>query len=165
MQIDDSSAADDKDSLNYCLKQIIAERDLSAERNAVIATVERLNIGLLDLAAALLYLKHTPHPPPAAAALRSGQNRALPKYRFVRYRLDIGHEHNVRQEQIESVLIQESGVEKKRIGRIDIRHNYTLVELPDGMPTDIFQILSEATIADRKLAIKRVKSKRKPSRA
>jgi ATP-dependent RNA helicase DeaD len=62
------------------------------------------------------------------------------------------------------VLVEESGVDRKRIGKIDIRHNYTLVELPDGMPADIFQLLSDASIADRRLAIKRVKPNRRGAR-
>jgi hypothetical protein len=32
------------------------------------------------------------------------------------------------------------------------------------MPADIFQLLSEATVADRKLALKRVKSNRRRPR-
>jgi ATP-dependent RNA helicase DeaD len=78
--------------------------------------------------------------------------------------LNVGSQHRVLKEQIQAVLIEESGVDKKRIGKIDIRPSYTLVELPEGMPADIFQLLSEATVCERKLGIKRMKPNRRNAR-
>jgi ATP-dependent RNA helicase DeaD len=150
-------AKDAVDELDMRLQRILKEQNLSEAQQAINALALRLNISLLDCAAALWFLQQPP--------LTISPNSAVKtKYRFVRYRLDIGSQHQVEKEQIETVLVQESGVDKKRIGKIDIRHNYTLVELPDGMPADIFQLLSEATIGDRKLAIKRVKTNRKSSK-
>lgn len=142
------------------LLEIIAQQNLTAQRIAIKQMATTHNISELDCAAALLYMRQSPitnSTKPIAPILKPVKT----KYRLVRYRLNIGSEHQIQQEQIEQVLVQESGVDKKRIGKIDIRHNYTLVELPEGMPADIFQILSEATIGDQKLAIKRIKSNRK----
>ncbi len=159
----DASSADSRkeDSLENCLQQIIARQDLSSQRELIQRTAARLNVSLLDCAAALIYM----NPPPQSKSSES-KSDALPKsiYRSVRYRLDVGAQHNVTKEQIQAVLVEESGVDIKRIGRIDIRHNYTLVELPDGMPADIFQLWSEATIGGRRLAIKRVKPNRRRQR-
>lgn len=146
------------------LQAIIAEQSLTAQRDQVHRIATRLEVSLLDCAAALLYLNQ-PQPVLAAKAKASPSREPIkPNYRSVRYRLDIGTQHKVSKEQIQEVLIEESGVDKKRIGRIDIRHNYTLVELPDGMPADIFQLLSEAVIGEQKLAIKRVKPSRRRGR-
>jgi hypothetical protein len=82
----------------------------------------------------------------------------------VRYRLDVGSQHQIDQEQLLEVLIEESGVDRKRIAKLDIRDTYTLVDLPDGMPADIFQLLSEATVNGYLLSIKRVKPIRKKFR-
>ena len=83
------------------------------------------------------------------------------RQRLVRYRLDVGSQHQITREQLQNVLVQESGVDRKRIGRIDMRDTHTLVELPEGMPADIFQILFETTLAGRQLAIKRIKPNRR----
>lgn len=87
-----------------------------------------------------------------------------PHGRWVRYRLAVGECHQVNCEQIQALLIEESGVDKNRIGRIDIRADYSLVDLPDGMPADIFQLLTEATLNQQPLAIKRVKGNRRRPR-
>lgn len=156
--------ANKRQILEKSLAAILRQQNLDSHREIIQATAARLNVSLLDCAAALFYLSHPQTqiqtPPPHLETPR--KETAKPNhYRFVRYRLDVGSQHSVAKEQIQAVLIEESGVDRKRIGRIDIRHNYTLVELPDGMPADIFQLLSEATIGERKLAIKRVKPNRR----
>ncbi|MEY4210204.1 MAG: hypothetical protein RLZ92_583 [Pseudomonadota bacterium] len=147
------------------LQQIINQQALTQQRALIKALSAQLGVSVLDLAAALLVYK-----PDAGVinncsqTVKSNHLASRSNLRSVRYRLDVGSQHNVTKEQIQAVLIEESGVDKKRIGRIDIRHHYTLVELPEGMPADIFQLLSEATVADRKLALKRVKSNRRRPR-
>lgn len=169
MDAADASPADSRleKSLENCLQQVLGEQDLASQRELIQSVAARLNVSLLDCAAALLYLRQPLLVPQLKNLDSKTDGIPKPNYRSVRYRLDVGTQHNVTREQIQAILIEESGVDKKRIGRIDIRHNYALVELPDGMPADIFQLLSEATIGDRKLAIKRVKSnsRRRPREA
>ena len=143
------------------LKAIIAQEKLSAEHAQVSQWIDVLQVDPLVCAAALLYLQlHKPDLKPNSAS-ESLKPRRYAQNRSVRYRLDVGSQHQVTQEQIQLLLVQESGVEHKRIGRIDMRDTHTMVDLPEGMPADIFQILFEATLADRKLAIKRVKPNRR----
>ncbi|WP_347988294.1 DbpA RNA binding domain-containing protein [Methylomonas sp. AM2-LC] len=161
----DNSASDDLiHCLDLHLQQIIDTQNLDTERKAINAMAIRINRDVLDCAAALLFRQQSQIASPPLIVASSVPESVKARYRFVRYRLDVGSQHQVEKEQIETVLIQESGVDKKRIGKIDIRHNYTLVELPDGMPADIFQLLSEAKLGERKLAIKRVKSNRKTNK-
>ena len=144
------------DQLEKRLVQIAGSQNLAVQRAQIESWAARHNISLLDCAAALLFLSQPqPASPPKPPESISAQ------YRFVRYRLDVGSQHQVMKDQIQAVLVEESGVDKKRIGKIDIRHNYTLVELPDGMPADVFQLLAEATLGGRKLAIKRIKPNRR----
>lgn len=148
--------------LEQQLLKTISEVNLELQHLQIQTVLTKLNISLEDYAAALLFLfdlKTNPVQPKPIEIL--GNKPKNPNYRFVRYRLDVGSQHNVAREHIQAVLVEESGVDKNRIGKIDIRPNYTLVELPDGMPADIFQLLSEASIGERKLAIKRVKTNRK----
>ncbi len=80
--------------------------------------------------------------------------------KMVRYRLDVGCKHQITLEELKKVLIDESGVDKNCIN-INIQGDYTLVELPDEMPQDIFMHLKSVEIKQHKLDIKRVKARNK----
>ncbi|MGZ5029290.1 MAG: DbpA RNA binding domain-containing protein [Methylobacter sp.] len=86
---------------------------------------------------------------------------APPGIKMVRYRLDVGSKHQVTSEELKKILIEESGVDKNNIKYINIQGDYTLVELPDEMPQDIFMHLKSVEINQRKLDIKRVKPRNK----
>ncbi len=152
-----------EDKFKKRLQRIVKEEDLAAHRELVERTAAELNVDLLTCAAALVYLSQPNLYPgvkqsPKLTAIEPVRN-PLPAahYKMVRYRLAIGTQHQASRDAIQAVLIEESGVDIKRIGRIDIRDSYTLVELPDGMPADIFQLLTDAQIGEHKLNIKRVK--------
>ncbi len=153
------------EKLKKRLQHILSRQDLEAHRTVIQQLGCELSKDAIDCAAALLFLNQ-PHlfqkqqeentstqPPPSVFK--------TPVYRNVRYRLDVGTLHGISEEQLLAVLIEESGVDKKRITRVDMRDTYTLVDLPDGMPADIFQLLSEATVGNRRLNIKRLKSNRR----
>lgn len=84
-----------------------------------------------------------------------------PGIKMVRYRLDVGCKHQVTLEELKKILIEESGVDKNNINVINIQGDYTLVELPDEMPQDIFLHLKSVEIKQHKLDIKRVKARNK----
>lgn len=84
-----------------------------------------------------------------------------PGIKMVRYRLDVGCKHQITPEELKKVLIEESGVDKNNINNINIQGDYTLVELPDEMPPDIFQHLKAVEINQHKLDIKRIKARHK----
>ncbi|MGZ5050888.1 MAG: DbpA RNA binding domain-containing protein [Methylobacter sp.] len=84
-----------------------------------------------------------------------------PCIKMVRYRLDVGGKHQITSEELKKVLIEESGVDKNNIYNINIQSDYTLVELPDEMPQDIFLHLKTVEIKQHKLDIKRVKTRNK----
>lgn len=142
------------------LQRIISSEDLSLQRQLVQRMATECDVDLLDCAAALVYISQ-PHlfseAKTQAPQATTGLTPPILSHKTVRYRLAVGSQQQISPEEIQAVLIEESGVDKKQIGRIEIRHNYTLVELPDGMPVDIFQVLTEATIKGHKLCIKRVK--------
>ncbi|CAD6880874.1 Cold-shock DEAD-box protein A [Methylomonas albis] len=151
-----------EDKFKRRLQRIVIEEDLAMQRDLIQRTAAELDIDLLSCAAALVYLSQ----PNLYPALKQQpkllvplpQSRGShPGFKMVRYRLAVGSQHQISREDIQAVLIEESGVDKKRIGRIDIRDTHTLVELPDGMPADIFQLLTEVAIGPHRLNIKRVK--------
>jgi hypothetical protein len=84
-----------------------------------------------------------------------------PGFKMVRYRLDVGCSHSVTLEELKQVLIEEAGVDKNNVNIISFQNEYTLVELPNEMPQDIFLHLKSVEINQHKLDIKRVKPRNK----
>ncbi|MCK5828885.1 MAG: DbpA RNA binding domain-containing protein [Methylococcales bacterium] len=155
--------------LKHSIEALLKHQDLSLHQNLINRLSTELGINTLECAAALSLLNQ-----PALYAIKADENKqvsvssvlqpptpGLPKQRVVRYRLDIGLKHQVQIEEIKMVLVDVSGVDKKRITRVDIRNHYTLIDLPEGMTADIFQLLFETEIKNKKLNIKRVKFHRR----
>ncbi len=150
------------------LLKVLGGEDLHQQKDLVDRLTAELNISMADCAAALVFIsqpnlyqseKKAVFPKDESIDLEIPLT--VPKNKSVRYRLDVGSKHQVNPEDLIKVLVDESGVDRKRIGRLDIRHHYSIVELPDGMPPDIFQLLTEVEIQKQKLNIKRLKAQRK----
>ncbi len=72
---------------------------------------------------------------------------------MVRYRLAVGHAHGVKPGNIVGAIANEAGVDSRNIGRVDIRDDYSLVDLPAGMPRDIFIHLQKVWVVGQPLRI------------
>jgi len=166
----------DKPSLSTGLdgqiQQIINSEDLGGQRAHLKNLSASLGADPLDCAAALLFLLQNPARSQAAAIPSAQTQRgagalrqAIPQtIKMVRYRLDVGCQHQVTAEEIKKVLVEESGVDKNNIANIEIQDFYTLIELPDEMPPDIFQHLKAVEINRQALDIRRVKNRRPKKR-
>jgi len=76
------------------------------------------------------------------------------------YRIEVGHSHQVKPGNIVGAIANEAGLDSNRIGRIEIHDDYSTVDLPGGMPAEIFQTLKKVWISGRQLQISRVGSER-----
>jgi hypothetical protein len=142
------------------LRSIIKHRHLDGKRNAVLLLANELEINPLDCAAALLSLQFEGvvcSPPPPEIPLVPIEPLELPPIKLQRYRLDVGKKQRVDLESLHDLLIEESGVDRQNIQNVSIRNDYTLLELPDEMPSDIFLHLKNISINGYKLNIKRLK--------
>ena len=70
-----------------------------------------------------------------------------------RYRIDVGHEHGVKPGNIVGAIANEAGLAGEHIGQISIEKNYSLVDLPAGMPRDIFMDLKKVRVCGRPMKI------------
>ncbi|URX62397.1 DEAD/DEAH box helicase [Luteibacter anthropi] len=70
------------------------------------------------------------------------------------YRIEVGHEHGVKPGNIVGAIANEGGVDAKFIGRVSIRDDYSLIDLPDGMPVETFTHLKKVWVAQQQLHIK-----------
>lgn len=71
------------------------------------------------------------------------------------FRIEVGRAHGVEPRNIVGAIANEAGVDSRHIGRIDIRDDHTLVDLPKGMPTEILSHLKTVWVANRQLAMTR----------
>ncbi len=76
-----------------------------------------------------------------------------PEDGMVRYRIEVGKEHEVEPRNIVGAIANEAGLESQYIGRIQLYDNYSTVDMPDGMPKDIFKHLKRVWVCGRQLNI------------
>lgn len=79
-----------------------------------------------------------------------------PNVEMVRYRIEVGRDDGVEPSNIVGAVANEAGLEAKHIGRIEIEGDHSTVELPSGMPRELFKQLKEAWICGKQLRIARV---------
>ncbi|MEQ8660767.1 MAG: DEAD/DEAH box helicase [Gammaproteobacteria bacterium] len=82
-----------------------------------------------------------------------------------RFRIEVGHRHGVMPGNIVGAIAGETGLDGRVIGRIDIRDDHSLVDLPEGMPKEIFQALKRAWVSGQQLQISRLGEPREDSGA
>lgn len=70
-----------------------------------------------------------------------------------RFRVEVGHEHGVSPSSIVGAIANEAGLEGRYIGKIEIYDDFSTVDLPEGMPKDVFRSLREARVCNQKMRI------------
>jgi hypothetical protein len=157
-----------EEPLKNQIQQILNNENLDTQRVFINDILAELEIDSLTCAAALTYLAQSveKHFPPVSPGETKTGNQVTPKnasvgIKMIRYRLDVGSKHSISVDQLKKVLVEESGVDKNNISNVNIQGLYTLIELPDEMPPDIFQHLKSVEINQQKLDIRRVKARNK----
>ena len=74
-----------------------------------------------------------------------------------RFRLEVGNAHGAAPGNIVGAIANEAGIDSQYIGRISIDEEFSLVDLPEGMPKAIFNDLRKARVCGQPLRISRVK--------
>jgi ATP-dependent RNA helicase DeaD len=98
-------------------------------------------------------------------SLDGGPRRSGPA-QMETFRIEVGSVHRIKPGNIVGAIANESGIEGVHIGRVDIREDHSYVDLPEGMPNQIFKELQKVRVAGRELRISRVSEKPpKPPRA
>jgi ATP-dependent RNA helicase DeaD len=75
------------------------------------------------------------------------------------FRLEVGSVHGIKPGNIVGAIANESGIEGVHIGRVDIREDHSYVDLPEGMPKQVFKDLQKVRVAGRELRLSRVTEK------
>jgi ATP-dependent RNA helicase DeaD len=72
---------------------------------------------------------------------------------MVTYRLEVGKNDRVEPSNIVGAIANEADISSQYIGQIILHDEYSTVDLPDGMPDDIFKILKKARVRSKALNI------------
>jgi ATP-dependent RNA helicase DeaD len=75
------------------------------------------------------------------------------------FRIEVGSVHGIKPGNIVGAIANEAGIEGVHIGRVDIREEHSFVDLPEGMPKQIFKELQKVRVVGRELRISRVSVK------
>ena len=100
--------------------------------------------------------EHKPHAPESAPPREFGHRpmRAHATEEGKRtYRVEVGHEHGVKPGNIIGAIANEAGLDSQFIGRLSIRDHYSLIDLPDGMPKEVFEHLKKVWVVQQQLRI------------
>ena len=156
----------------------LASDDLSVFRDLVERYEREKNVPAVEIAAALAQLVQGKTPlllakpavPERSFEVREPRERSERPERPVRertprdsnapevgmktYRIEVGYQHGVQPGNIVGAIANEADLESRFIGRIDIRDDFTLVDLPDGMPADLLQHMQTVRVASRPLRMR-----------
>ena len=79
-----------------------------------------------------------------------------------RFRIEVGHNHKVKPGNIVGAIANEADIDSKFIGRINIFDDYSLVDLPEGMPKELLKHLRQVRVSGQRLDISQLGGQRKP---
>lgn len=106
----------------------------------------------------------TDHTPTQQASVnkkaRTPQSKALPADGMERFRIDVGKTHDADASGIVTAIADETGIDAVYIGRIDVYPEHSLIDLPLGMPKEVFRDLKKTWLFGQRLNICRVGSPR-----
>ncbi|MDR9501454.1 MAG: DEAD/DEAH box helicase [Desulfurivibrionaceae bacterium] len=72
------------------------------------------------------------------------------------YRIEVGSSHGVKPGNIVGAIAGEADIDSKFIGSINIFDDHSTVDLPEGMPADIFDLLKTVWVSGQQLRISRL---------
>ena len=72
------------------------------------------------------------------------------------YRIEVGHAHGVKPGNIVGAIANETGIDGDHIARIRIQDDYSTVELPAGIPKELFEELKKVRVVGQPLNISKM---------
>ncbi len=156
--ISDTLAAGELDFMQGLVEQYQQEHDVPALEIA--AALARISIGDRPL------LLQPDKEKPARSKGEKGQRRergeprerkraTRPAKGMERFRIEVGYKHGVKPGNIVGAIANEAGLDSRHIGHINIHTDFSLIDLPLGMPKAVFQDLKKTRICNQRIDISR----------
>jgi ATP-dependent RNA helicase DeaD len=167
------------DRFTGTLREVLAEQDLDFFYRLVTRIAGEEELELMDIAAALTFLVQRERPLETGESSRSRRPRPAPSTpkrsarerwgtserrsaparephgeeapRLVRYRIEVGRRDGVSPREIVGAIANEAGLEGHYIGRIQILDDHCTVDLPEGMPKDVYRHLRRVFVCGKAL--------------
>jgi ATP-dependent RNA helicase DeaD len=92
-----------------------------------------------------------------------GPRLSAPDRDMERFRIEVGNKHEVKPNNIVGAIANEAGVDSQYIKNVTINEDHTILDLPIGMPRDLFRELKKVWVAGQQLQITRLGEKRSES--
>jgi ATP-dependent RNA helicase DeaD len=134
------------------ITQAMGDSQMDVFRELVAAYEAEHDVPAADIAAAIAVLAQDGEPllmealpEPAQRAERKPRERAVG--RLSTYRISVGRRHKIGPRQIVGALANEGGLGRDDFGRIEIKSNFSLVELPPNLPTETLRKLAKTRIS------------------
>ncbi len=81
-----------------------------------------------------------------------------------RFRIEVGHTHHVKPANIVGAIANEADIDSQHIGRITIFDDYSVIDLPVGMPATMLSHLRKVRVSGKPLNISRLTSNKVQTR-
>jgi ATP-dependent RNA helicase DeaD len=94
-------------------------------------------------------------PPREKSRTKPSRSKERLEHGMERFRIAVGHAHNVKPANIVGAIINEAGLASEHIGQIKIYDDYSTVDLPEGMPNDVFMLLKKVWVSGQQMQISR----------
>ena len=153
--ISDTLAAGELDFMQSLLEQYQQEHDVPALEIA--AALAKISIGDRPL----LIEPQKEKPAHFKADLKQRKPQTRTTKGMERFRIEVGYQHDVKPGNIVGAIANEAGLDAQHIGHIDIHAEYSLVDLPIGMPKEVFEDLRKAWVCGQRLNISRLQQSEK----
>jgi len=99
---------------------------------------------------------------PRPARKKTASDSDKPSVGMERFRIEVGHDHEVKPGNIVGAIANEAEIDSEYIGRIDIHEDHSTIELPEGMPKEVFKHLKTVWVSGQRLQISRIDQDGKP---
>ncbi|MCB1188885.1 MAG: DEAD/DEAH box helicase [Leptospiraceae bacterium] len=83
---------------------------------------------------------------------------------MVRYRIEVGNVHGVKVNNIIRTISSESGLDGSDFGKVNVYEDFSTIDIPEGMPKDVYRNLKKVKIAGQLLKISKVGEDKKPEK-
>jgi len=134
------------ETLRRSLSEAIETLDIAPYMLVLEPLFDRFDPAEIAAAATALFRQKAPAPPPTEAP-RPGQSGAPTPW--VRLFVGVGHKDDLRPGDLLGAITGEAGVEGSHVGRIDIRENFTLVDVAEPVARKVIRALNGTTIRGR----------------
>lgn len=85
-----------------------------------------------------------------------GQRSEGPEANMERFRVEVGWRDRIKPGHIVGAIANETGLEGRKIGRINIFDDHSTIDLPKGMPPEMLQTLRRVRVMQKELQLTRL---------